>query len=128
LGGAAAMAVFTFVVRFASGTWTAKQIGNQSDLEGSASSTWELQRKLTNLALTAAGSGVVSSSFSFVTPTSAVAQVIVGGGGGGAVFSSGGATASSASGAAAPAEEVKEEKKEEEKEESDDDMGFSLFD
>ncbi len=75
LGGAAAMAVFTFVVRFASGTWTAKQIGNQSDLEGSASSTWELQRKLTNLALTAAGSGVVSSSFSFVTPTSAVAQV-----------------------------------------------------
>jgi large subunit ribosomal protein LP1 len=69
------MAVFTFVVRFASGTWTAKQIGNQSDLEGSASSTWELQRKLTNLALTAAGSGVVSSSFSFVTPTSAVAQV-----------------------------------------------------
>ncbi|CAK9207918.1 unnamed protein product [Sphagnum jensenii] len=124
------MAVFTFVVRFASGTWTAKQIGNQSDLEGSASSTWELQRKLTNLALTAAGSGVVSSSFSFVTPTSAVAQVIVGGGGGGAVFSSGGATGSSASGAAAaPAEEVKEEKKkEEEKEESDDDMGFSLFD
>jgi large subunit ribosomal protein LP1 len=69
------MAMFTFVVRFASETWMAKQIGDQSDLEGSASSTWELQRKLTNLALTVAGSGVVSSSFSFVTPTFAVTQV-----------------------------------------------------
>jgi large subunit ribosomal protein LP1 len=69
------MAVFTFVVRFASRTWTAKQIGDQSDLEGSASNTSELQHKLTNLALTAASSGVVSSSFSFVTPISAVAQV-----------------------------------------------------
>jgi large subunit ribosomal protein LP1 len=69
------MAVFTFVVRFASGTWTAKQIGDQSDLEGSASSTWELQRKLINLALTTVGSDVVSSSFSFVTPTSVMAQV-----------------------------------------------------
>jgi large subunit ribosomal protein LP1 len=53
----------------------AKQIVDQFDLEGSASSTWELQRKLTNLALTMAGSGVVFSSFSFVTPTSAMAQV-----------------------------------------------------
>jgi large subunit ribosomal protein LP1 len=44
-------------------------------LEGSASSTWELQRKLTNLTLMAAGSGIVSSSFSFVIPTSAVVQV-----------------------------------------------------
>ncbi|CAM6011401.1 unnamed protein product [Sphagnum balticum] len=69
------MAMLTFVVRFASGTWTAKQIGVQSDLEGSTNSTWELQRKLTNLGLTAAGSGIVSSSFSFVTPTSVVAQV-----------------------------------------------------
>ncbi|CAM6022226.1 unnamed protein product [Sphagnum balticum] len=69
------MAMFTFVVRFAFGTWMAKQIGDQSNLEGSASNTWELQRKLTNLALTATGSGVVPSSFSFVTLTSAVAQV-----------------------------------------------------
>ncbi|CAK9208664.1 unnamed protein product [Sphagnum troendelagicum] len=69
------MAMFTFVVRFTFETWTAKQIGDQSDLEGSANSTWELQRKLTNLALTVAGSSVVSSSFSFVIPTSAVAQV-----------------------------------------------------
>jgi len=44
LGGSAALAMFTFVVRFAFGTWMAKQIGDQFDLEGSASSTWELQR------------------------------------------------------------------------------------
>jgi large subunit ribosomal protein LP1 len=66
------MAMFTFVVRFAFETWTAKQIGDQFDLEGS---TWELQRKLTNLALTTAGSDFMSSYFSFVTPTSVVAQV-----------------------------------------------------
>jgi large subunit ribosomal protein LP1 len=123
-----AMAVFTFVVKCTSGTWTAKQTGGQSSLEDSASNTWELQRKLTNLALTAAGSGVVSSSFSFVTPNSAVAQVIVGGGAGGAVFSGGATAPSAAAGAAAAAAEEKIEEKKEEKEESDDDMGFSLFD
>jgi large subunit ribosomal protein LP1 len=69
------MAVFTFVVRFASGTWMAKQIGDQSDLEGNTNNTWEPQRKLTNLELTTTGSDVVSSSFSFVIPTSVVAQV-----------------------------------------------------
>jgi large subunit ribosomal protein LP1 len=67
------MAVFTFVVRFAFGKWMAKQIGDRFDLEGSANNTWELQHKLTKLALMAAGSGVVSSSFSFVTPSSAMA-------------------------------------------------------
>lgn len=119
------MAVFTFIVKHSGGTWTAKQHGGDADLEASSASTWELQRKLTNLALTAAGSGAVSSSFSLITPTSAVAQVIVGGGGGG--FSAGSAPAASSGGAAAPAVEEKEEKVEE-KEESDDDMGFSLFD
>jgi len=120
------MAVFTFIVHHTSGTWTAKQ--HSGDLESSAATTWELQRKLTQLALQSAGSGAVSSSFSLITPTSAVAQVIVGGGGGGASFSSG---AAASSGGAAPAAEAAEEKKEEkeaEKEESDDDMGFSLFD
>ncbi len=51
----------------------AKQIGDRFDLEGSANNTWELQHKLTKLALMAVGSGVVSSSFSFVTPSSTVA-------------------------------------------------------
>jgi hypothetical protein len=69
------MAVFTFVVKHSGGTWTAKQHGGEADLEASSASTWELQRKLTNLALTSAGSGAVSSSFSLITPSSAVAQV-----------------------------------------------------
>lgn len=67
------MAVFTFIVHHTSGTWTAKQ--HSGDLESSAATTWELQRKLTQLALQSAGSGAVSSSFSLITPTSAVAQV-----------------------------------------------------
>jgi large subunit ribosomal protein LP1 len=121
------MAVFTFVVKHSGGTWTAKQHGGDAELEASSASTWELQRKLTNLALTSAGSGAVSSSFSLITPTSAVAQVIVGGGGGGG-FSAGSAPAASGGGSAAPAAEEKKEEKVEEKEESDDDMGFSLFD
>ncbi|KAG0600562.1 hypothetical protein M758_11G043500 [Ceratodon purpureus] len=120
------MAVFTFIVKQSGGSWTAKQHGGEADLEASSASTWELQRKLTNLALTAAGSGAVSSSFSLITPTSAVAQVIVGGGGGG--FSAGSAPAASSGGGSAPAAEEKKEEKVEEKEESDDDMGFSLFD
>lgn len=70
------MAVFTFIVKQSGGSWTAKQFGGEADLEASSASTWELQRKLTNLALTSAGSGAVSSSFSLITPTSAVAQVI----------------------------------------------------
>ncbi|XP_024360105.1 large ribosomal subunit protein P3z [Physcomitrium patens] len=119
------MAVFTFIVKKSGDTWSAKQHGGEADLEASSASTWELQRKLTNLALTTAGSGAVSSSFSLITPESGVAQVIVGGGGGG--FSAGAAPAASG-GAAAPAAEEKKEEKVEEKEESDDDMGFSLFD
>lgn len=67
------MAVFTFIVHHTSGTWTAKQ--HSGDLESSAATTWELSRKLTQLALQSAGSGAVSSSFSLITPTSAVAQV-----------------------------------------------------
>jgi len=70
------MAVFTFIVRKSGGSWTAKQHGGEADLEASSASTWELQRKLTNLALTSAGSGAVSSTFSLITPTSAVAQVM----------------------------------------------------
>lgn len=120
------MAVFTFIVRKSDDSWTAKQHGGEADLEASSASTWELQRKLTNLALTSAGSGAVSSTFSLITPTSAVAQVVIGGGGGSG-FSAGSAPAASSGGAAALAAEEKEEKVEE-KEESDDDMGFSLFD
>ncbi|CAM6127431.1 unnamed protein product [Calypogeia fissa] len=122
------MAVFTFIAKESGGSWTAKQFGGEQSLEETAASTFELQRKLVNLAIQTAGPNTVSSSFSYTTPKSAVAQVILGGGGGGGGgFVAGGGGGGAASAAAkeeeAPAkEEVKEE------EESDGDIGFSLFD
>ncbi|KAK6152163.1 hypothetical protein DH2020_014798 [Rehmannia glutinosa] len=121
------MGVFTFVCRGSGDDWTAKQLNGE--LEASASSTFELQRKLVQAALSADSSGGVQSSFSFVTPSSGVFQVIIGGGGGGGAFiGGGGAAAPAASGGGVAAEAPPAEEKKEEKEESDDDMGFSLFD
>ncbi|WOL06495.1 hypothetical protein Cni_G15229 [Canna indica] len=123
------MGVFTFVCRSSGGEWCAKQLSG--DLEASAASTFDLQRRLVQAALAVDSCGGVQSSFSLVSPSSAVFQVIIGGGGGGAFIgggaSSGGAAAGSGGGTAAPEAPPAEEKKEE-KEESDDDMGFSLFD
>ncbi|KAF9675359.1 hypothetical protein SADUNF_Sadunf09G0024000 [Salix dunnii] len=105
------MGVFTFVCRCSGNEWSAKQIA-EGDIEASASSTFELQRKLVQSALCADSSGGVQSSFSYVTPSSAVFQlfdfvshhetrtaviyegkyvdvafdVVIGGGGGGAFF------------------------------------------
>ncbi|KAL5732559.1 hypothetical protein ACOSP7_031914 [Xanthoceras sorbifolium] len=118
------MGVFTYVCRSSGGEWTGKQLSG--DLEASAASTYELQRKLVQTTLSADSSGGVQSSFSLITPSSAVFQVIIGGGGGGAFI--GGGAASAPAGGAAAAVEAPEEPKKEEKEESDDDMGFSLFD
>lgn len=67
------MGVFTFVCRSSGGKWTANQYSG--DLEGSADSTYELQRKLVQSALSVDSSGGVQSSFSLITPTSAVFQV-----------------------------------------------------
>ncbi|KAL6977833.1 hypothetical protein U1Q18_046768 [Sarracenia purpurea var. burkii] len=120
------MGVFTFVCRSSGGEWTAKQLSG--DLEASAGSTYELQRKLVQVALSADSSGGIQSSFSTITPSSAVFQVIVGGGGGGAFIGGGAATAAAPAGGAPAAEAPPAEEKKEEKEESDDDMGFSLFD
>ncbi|XP_019087343.1 PREDICTED: uncharacterized protein LOC104722368, partial [Camelina sativa] len=61
--------------RNGSGSWTAKQ--HEGDLEAFASSTYELQRKLVQAALSADSSGGVQSSFSLVSPTSAVCQVVL---------------------------------------------------
>ncbi|KAH7544700.1 large ribosomal subunit protein P3y [Ziziphus jujuba] len=119
------MGVFTFVVRNSGGEWTGKQ--HSGDLEASAPSSYELQRKLVQSALSADSSGGVQTSYSLITPSSAVFQVIVGGGGGGG-FIGGGAAAAPSGGAAPAAEAAPAEEKKEEKEESDDDMGFSLFD
>ncbi|XP_039121040.1 60S acidic ribosomal protein P3-2 [Dioscorea cayenensis subsp. rotundata] len=122
------MGVFTFVCRKSGSEWSASQLSG--DLEGSASSTFDLQRNLVKTVLGVDSSGGVQSSFSLVTPSSAVFQVIVGGGGGGGFIASGGAAAAGAGGGAAAAapEAPPAEEKKEEKEESDDDMGFSLFD
>ncbi|XP_034699111.1 60S acidic ribosomal protein P3-like isoform X1 [Vitis riparia] len=70
------MGVFTFVCRSSGKEWTAKQMNG--DLEESAASTYDLQRKCVQSALSADSSGGVQSSFSYVTPSSGVFQVIVG--------------------------------------------------
>lgn len=121
--------MFTFVCRNSGGEWSGKQIAD-GDLEGSAGTTYDLQRKLVQAAVAVDSSGGVQSSFSLITPSSAVFQVIIGGGGGGGFIGDGAAAAaSSGSGAAAAEAPAAEEKKEEKKEESDEeDMGFSLFD
>ncbi|KAG6511760.1 60S acidic ribosomal protein P3-like [Zingiber officinale] len=123
------MGVFTFVCRTSGGEWSAKQLSG--DLEASAASTFDLQRRLVQAVLGVDASGGVQSSFSLVSPSSAVFQVIVGGGGG--AFVSGGApsgvaAASSSGGVGSAPEAPPAEEKKEEKEESDEDMGFSLFD
>ncbi|URE39934.1 60S acidic ribosomal protein [Musa troglodytarum] len=124
------MGVFTFVCRSSGGEWSAKQLSG--DLEASAASTFDLQRRLVQEALAVDSTGGVQSSFSMVSPSSAVFQVIIGGGGGGGAFigagAPGGAAAGSGGSAAAPDAPPAAEEKKEEKEESDDDMGFSLFD
>ncbi|KAH9306758.1 hypothetical protein KI387_011162, partial [Taxus chinensis] len=119
------MGVYTFICNQSGGKWNAKQYSG--DLEGFASSTFDLERHLVNAALTSEGPGPVQSSFSYVTPSSAVFQVVIGGAvGGGGFIAGGGAAAPLAGGAAAaPASEPPAEEKKEEKEESDDDMGFS---
>ncbi|KAJ4761367.1 60S acidic ribosomal protein P3 [Rhynchospora pubera] len=128
------MGVFTFVCRNGGGEWCAKQIGDSEKQvdETSAGDVYSLQRRLVQAAASLDSSGGVQSSFSLVTPDSAVFQVIIGGGSGGAFIGAGAASAGPAAaagaGAAAAAEDKKEEDKKEEKEESDDDMGFSLFD
>ncbi|KAH6777337.1 60S acidic ribosomal protein family [Perilla frutescens var. frutescens] len=118
------MGVFTFVCRESGSDWSAKQLNGE--LEATADSTFALQRKLVQAALST-DSGAVQSSFSYVTPKSAVFQVIVGGGGGGGGFIGGGGAAAAASGGGAAAE-APAAAKEEEKEESDDEIGMSLFD
>ncbi|XP_077223114.1 large ribosomal subunit protein P3-like [Tasmannia lanceolata] len=120
------MGVYTFVCRNSGNQWKATQFSG--DLEESGSSTFELQRKLVRAAQ-CSESGAAQTSFSMISPSSAVFQVIIGGGGGvggGFVASGGGSAAASSAPAAAEAPPAEEKK--EEKEESDDDMGFSLFD
>ncbi|KEH20766.1 hypothetical protein MtrunA17_Chr8g0381531 [Medicago truncatula] len=119
------MGVFTFVLNKTGAEWTAKQYSG--DIEASAESTFEIQRKLVQAALAVDSNGGVQSSYSPISPSSGVFQVVVGG----AVFVGGGAAAAAPAGGAAPADDAPAAAKKEEKveeEEEDDDMGFSLFD
>ncbi|KAG6394773.1 hypothetical protein SASPL_145363 [Salvia splendens] len=68
------MGVFTFVCRESGSDWSAKQL--KGDLEASTDCTFDLQRKLVQAALSV-DSGAVQSSFSYVTPKSAVFQVFL---------------------------------------------------
>ena len=85
------MGVFTFVCRSSDKEWTVKQMND--DLEESAASIYDLQRKCIQFALSIDSFGGVQSSFSYVTPSSAVFQVIIGGGGDDDFFGGGGAVA-----------------------------------
>lgn len=143
------MGVFTFVCRSSGDEWTAKQYSG--DLEASAATTFELQRKLVQSALSVDSSGGVQSSFSLISPSSAVfqvpysnprliyfcflffyvgfykafvfglVQVIVGGGGGGAFIAGGAAAAAAPAGGAAAAAEAPPAEKKEEEKEESDD-------
>ncbi|XP_047333532.1 60S acidic ribosomal protein P3-like [Impatiens glandulifera] len=115
------MVVFTFVCRTSGSDWNAKQI--TGDLEASADSTFNLQRKLVQTVLSVDSSGGLQSSFSFVSPSSAVFQVIIGGG-----SVSGGAAAAAAPAAKAAEAPAAEEKKEVKEESDEEDFNFNLFD
>ncbi|KAK7270432.1 hypothetical protein RIF29_23562 [Crotalaria pallida] len=67
------MGVFTFVLRSFGGQWNVKQY--EGDIEASASSTFDLQRLLVKAALAVDSSGGVQSSYSPVSPSSAVFQI-----------------------------------------------------
>ncbi|KAK9818608.1 hypothetical protein WJX74_010375 [Apatococcus lobatus] len=123
------MPSFTFICKEDGGSWSAKRFADEEgeSLTAEAGDCKSLQKELLSLAQSQGASGSLAQSYSPISPSSAIYQVVIGGpaavGGGG-----GGAAAPAAGGAAAPAAaEAKEEAKEEEEEE-DEDMGFSLFD
>ena len=67
------MGVYTFVCRNTGGEWTAKQ--HSGEIEASAATPYELQRRLVAAASAADSAAGVQSSFSMVSPSSAVFQV-----------------------------------------------------
>ncbi|GER47296.1 60S acidic ribosomal protein P3 [Striga asiatica] len=110
------MGVFTFVCRETDGAWSAKQLNG--DLHASADERFDLERKLVHAV---GSSGAVQSSFSYVTPSSGVFQVIVGG----AAFTP---EASSGDVVAEKEDKDKEKEKDEEIEEEEDDLIINIFD
>ncbi|CAA0821480.1 60S acidic ribosomal protein P3-1 [Striga hermonthica] len=118
------MGVFTFVCRETGGAWSAKQLNG--DLHASADKRFDLERKLVHAALAVGSSGAVQSSFSYVTPSSGVIQVIVGGAsvGGGVAAST---PAASSGDAVAETEDKNKEKEKDEESGEEDGFIFNLF-
>lgn len=70
------MVAFTFILKEDGGSWSGKQYSEEEgDIEADASSTYDLQGKLYQLALQSSSGGGVRSSFSQISPSSAVYQV-----------------------------------------------------
>ncbi len=73
------MPTFTFICKESDGSWAAERYTSKDDqekLSAEAASTSELQSTLRNLALSSGGAGAVQTSFSFITPQSAIFQVL----------------------------------------------------
>eukprot|EP00210_Caulerpa_lentillifera_P006085 g5813.t1 len=116
-------AVFSFICTSAKKGWTAKCCNNDDISEVSADDRWSLEKQLKQEAISHSSGGGISSTFSWVTPKTAICQFIIGGG---LV-----AVAAGGGGGSAPAAVEQAPAKEEEKEESEEsgsEMGFSLFD
>ncbi|KAK9198895.1 hypothetical protein WN944_014081 [Citrus x changshan-huyou] len=71
---------------------------------------------------------ILMTSFSLITPTSVVFQVIIGGVVGGGFIGIGAEASVPSGGGGSAVEALAAEEKKEENEESDEDTGFSLFD
>ena len=70
------MVAFTFILREKKGTWSAARYSEEEgELEADAKSTYELQNKLYQLALDNSSGGGVKTSYSLISPKSAVYQV-----------------------------------------------------
>ncbi|KAL4398536.1 hypothetical protein AHAS_Ahas01G0301700 [Arachis hypogaea] len=68
------MGVFTFVLHKSGGEWTAKQ--HNGDIKESSSNTVEIQWKLVKIVCVVESFGAFQSSFSIVTPSSPIFQVL----------------------------------------------------
>lgn len=72
------MSSYVFICDHKGDNWTAKRFSKDEDaepLEAEASSTYELQKKLSDLAKAQGATGGVSLSFSYVTQKKALCQV-----------------------------------------------------
>ena len=71
------MVAFTFILREKKGSWSGTRFAEEEgELEADASSSYDLQQKLYQLALEASSGGGVRTSYSTISPHSAVYQVL----------------------------------------------------